>query len=950
MDVRVTDRYHNRKQGVPDDFDWIAYRSLNADLAHIVSYKDAVKHYKIHGFRQSRPYTFQTKSTPPQQTPTMSQPLALPLPLPVPSLSDSILRREDQQISPDELPGLSETIMAHTNKMNGLPEDFDWLIYRSANPDLGELKCYSDAVKHYKEHGHREPRIYNKKGDKLSSPLGPPTVALSSPSASHSSPSDPHDDKITSSRPQVSLTSNEVPIPSDFDWLMYRTLNPDLTHLKSQSDALKHYREHGNKEDRPYKQTNDGLSITSAAHLEKIQTDYDWISFVPHKSVGHLIPADFDWIAYKTLNSDLYYIQSYQDAIKHYREHGYRESRLYKFGPQTPDDDKTSLSTEEHESSITTPSTIPLSAHGPVSAHVYVPPGPVPKLIDIPFDFNWLEYKQLHPDLKHLTNYHEAVQHYREHGHREKRVYKKHFDTLPIIHDKQSRMDQMVNQMKANASGATVIFAPKTSTGLIPNIIHFVYGFKKQTEPFELFKYLAIKSAIDVNHPETVYFHYAHEPFGPWWNTIKPLLTCQLMDPPKEVYGNPLTHYAHQSDVARLQILNTMGGIYLDIDTVCLRPLKEFLTHDFVMGIQGNNYGLCNAIMLCKPNTEFGLKWYEAYQSYNRKDWDYHSVILPYKLSKLHPITTLANNVWFYPLWDPIEHIVFNEQLDLNECHKIFKHSYCLHLWESWLLPCLKTIDEHTLYTSHTLYNLITRKFLHNTISIVMLTFNRSQKTIDCIQSFYPALTRDDIQEFIIFDNRSREDALLTFLDNLPSINPKFRVIHSRENLGVCGGRSILFEQAKGNLICSVDSDLSLLDTRFFDVVKEIMMDESVGMVGSCGAFFSKSFVFESHQDVIDADSQMKIDSLAGCCQVFRSDVKHFGVKLDLKYGKFWVEDADFCFQIRSLGKNLVLIPQKNLVEHVWGGSGRGFADLFRTNWSYFATKWGHRKDLCSLT
>ena len=56
--------------------------------------------------------------------------------------------------------------------------------------------------------------------------------------------------------------------------------------------------------------------------------------------------------------------------------------------------------------------------------------------------------------------------------------------------------------------------------------------------------------------------------------------------------GRRLRKFAHQSDVIRLQVLNQRGGIYLDIDTICLRPLQEFRRHDFVMGLQGDNYGL----------------------------------------------------------------------------------------------------------------------------------------------------------------------------------------------------------------------------------------------------------------------------------------------------------------------------------------------------------------------
>src|SRR5205085_12526333 len=67
--------------------------------------------------------------------------------------------------------------------------------------------------------------------------------------------------------------------------------------------------------------------------------------------------------------------------------------------------------------------------------------------------------------------------------------------------------------------GPVVVSGPSNpSPGLIPNVIHFVYGFKEQTEPLELYKYLAMRSAIDLNQPAQVCFHYWHEPFGPWWD------------------------------------------------------------------------------------------------------------------------------------------------------------------------------------------------------------------------------------------------------------------------------------------------------------------------------------------------------------------------------------------------------------------------------------------------
>ena len=124
---------------------------------------------------------------------------------------------------------------------------------------------------------------------------------------------------------------------------------------------------------------------------------------------------------------------------------------------------------------------------------------------------------------------------------------------------------------------------------VIPNIIHFVYGLKEQTEEFEFYKYVAIKSAHDVNKPEAIYFWYYYEPHGKYWDLIKDVVTLhKLSEIPQKIYDNQLCHYAHQSDVLRLQILQIYGGIYMDIDTICINSFKPLLTqnHKFIMDVR----------------------------------------------------------------------------------------------------------------------------------------------------------------------------------------------------------------------------------------------------------------------------------------------------------------------------------------------------------------------------
>ena len=179
----------------------------------------------------------------------------------------------------------------------------------------------------------------------------------------------------------------------------------------------------------------------------------------------------------------------------------------------------------------------------------------------------------------------------------------------------------------------------------IPNIIHFIYGFKEQIEEFELYRYIAIKSAYDVNRPDKIYFYYYYEPFGYWWDKIKHLLILEKINPPNKIYDNKIHHYAHKADIIRLEKLIEHGGIYLDIDTICLKSFSNILHYDFVMGVQNNSdntkeYGLCNAVILSKPNSNFALKWLESYKTFRSKGrdeyWDEHSVLKPLALSKIY--------------------------------------------------------------------------------------------------------------------------------------------------------------------------------------------------------------------------------------------------------------------------------------------------------------------------
>jgi len=98
---------------------------------------------------------------------------------------------------------------------------------------------------------------------------------------------------------------------------------------------------------------------------------------------------------------------------------------------------------------------------------------------------------------------------------------------------------------------------------MIPNNFHFVFGLRVQTEPW-----------------------------GPWWDRIKPKLKLRRIEPDqfisnysyKDASLKPYK-YAHLEDIARLDILLQEGGIYADIDILFLQPIpKDWFSRQFILG------------------------------------------------------------------------------------------------------------------------------------------------------------------------------------------------------------------------------------------------------------------------------------------------------------------------------------------------------------------------------
>ena len=391
----------------------------------------------------------------------------------------------------------------------------------------------------------------------------------------------------------------------------------------------------------------------------------------------------------------------------------------------------------------------------------------------------------------------------------------------------------------------------------IPNIVHFIFGLKEQTEKFSYVYYLSIISYLFYNNPEFAFFYYSYEPVGFYWELIKDKLIL-IKIPANRVYSinNIVVHkYAHKADILRMELLQKYGGVYVDIDTISYKSITHLFEYDFMIGIQERNwthptnlynkpikYLLCNAIMAGKPGNKFITNWMGKYHEYLHPDkWCEASVHLPGIIYEQMLNNNECDNIY-----------IANESLFMEPSYMDVKSIFegnkppssdllCLHHWDSYSNKYYKNINETIIrersmyakivtslnnnmnimpFESHLTaeYNLFRQKVFKfelmqtNNVSVIIpyyyTPFNIFKNAIISILNQRHLLFLNI--EVILIDDGTHE--CITFLKRIDEIYKlrhciKFRVIELNTNVGVSDAISIGIKYASYDLICRFDAD-----------------------------------------------------------------------------------------------------------------------------------------------
>ena len=211
-----------------------------------------------------------------------------------------------------------------------------------------------------------------------------------------------------------------------------------------------------------------------------------------------------------------------------------------------------------------------------------------------------------------------------------------------------------------------------------------------------------------------------------------------------------------------------------------------------------------------------------------------------------------------------------------------------------------------------------------NKIAIIIITYNRPADMLALAMNIEKLSSKKELlEEIIIVNNNSTEsyDAVKSFIQENPS-NP-FKLIESKENLGVSRGRNFAIEQSKAPILVLIDDDAEFQDT---DALKRI--NEAVIENPHAGILAMKILYFQNSQFQLNAFPHKSFEKrkhlqsfetyyFAGCGNIIVKEAFDIAgpFPTDFFYG---MEEYDLSYRILDAGytikyiANIVLLHKES--------------------------------------
>lgn len=253
----------------------------------------------------------------------------------------------------------------------------------------------------------------------------------------------------------------------------------------------------------------------------------------------------------------------------------------------------------------------------------------------------------------------------------------------------------------------------------VPPFFHFFHGFHDchRAADFPFYAYIAIRSALHFNPGWIAFLYCPTEPTGPNWERIKSQVDLKIVGPFDYFRRSRLFRGDHKADALRLNVINRIGGICLDTDTITQRSFEDLRSVDFCMGVQAAGWTspptLNNAVMIGRASAGFSTRWLRYYDGFRSIGQDglgeYYSFTLPTRLMQEFPetISVLGYRAFFYPLWYTAGDVLF---LDSGQKYRsALSEAYCFNLWSKKTGKALASVNDDFIRNSRSIYAEIAR-------------------------------------------------------------------------------------------------------------------------------------------------------------------------------------------------------------------------------------------------
>lgn len=232
-------------------------------------------------------------------------------------------------------------------------------------------------------------------------------------------------------------------------------------------------------------------------------------------------------------------------------------------------------------------------------------------------------------------------------------------------------------------------------------------------------------------------------------------------------------------------------------------------------------------------------------------------------------------------------------------------------------------------------------------LSIIIVSYNTKDLTIQTIQSVVNTLETSIDYEIIVSDNNSTDGSI----EMVEKYFSEVKLIKNKDNLGFPKGNNVAIKQALGRYILLLNSDTVVIDNCLEKCIKYMDLHKDIGVLGckvvlkdgqldhACKRGFpipeaSLFYMLKLHKlfpnnkkfgqytlDYLHEDETNEVDSLTGAFMMLRREAVDEVGLLDEEFFMYG-EDIDWCYRIKEAGWKVVYYPEAKII-HYKGASSK---------------------------